>query len=113
KAVERDLDRQWAPYVDAAKTAGLDSRLQTFLADKHKMAADKLKVRLGWMPRVHPFVLNKTDGTNRTYRIILPLYSDGFDLSLMAISDDGGVTWVTSEPLVGPGNVQPAICRRK
>ena len=26
-------------------------------------------------------------------RLILPLYSDGFGFSLMAITDDGGKTW--------------------
>jgi predicted neuraminidase len=43
----------------------------------------------------------------------VPLYSDGFDFSLMAITDDYGKTWRTSEPLVGGGNIQPSIARRK
>ncbi len=69
-------------------------------------AEDKLKSRLGWMTRAHPFVL---DGQ----RLIVPLYSDGFNFSLMAISDDWGATWHTSTPLVGEGNVQPSIVRRR
>jgi len=69
-------------------------------------ANDKLKTRLGWMTRAHPFVL---DGR----RLIVPLYSDGFNFSLMAITDDWGQTWHTSTPLIGEGNVQPSIvCRR-
>jgi len=43
----------------------------------------------------------------------VPLYSDGYDFSLMAITDDGGKTWSSSEPLPGFGNIQPAIARRK
>jgi predicted neuraminidase len=43
----------------------------------------------------------------------VPLYSDGFSFSLMAISDDWGATWKTSTPLVGRGNIQPSIARRK
>ena len=58
------------------------------------------------MTRAHPYVL---DGT----RLIVPLYSDGFSFSLMAISDDWGATWKTSTPLVGRGNIQPSIAKRK
>jgi hypothetical protein len=42
-------------------------------------------------------------------RMILPLYSDGFSFSLMAITDDGGKNWKFSEPLVGAGNIQASI----
>ncbi|MEP6917795.1 MAG: exo-alpha-sialidase [Acidobacteriota bacterium] len=71
-----------------------------------KDAADKLTRRLGWMTRAHPYVL---DGT----RLIVPLYSDGFSFSLMAITDDWGATWKTSTPLVGAGNIQPSLARKK
>jgi predicted neuraminidase len=30
----------------------------------------------------------------------------------MAVSDDGGSTWFASEPLIGFGNIQPAVLRR-
>ena len=69
-------------------------------------STDKLKLRLGWMTRAHPFIL---DGQ----RLIVPLYSDGFNFSLMAITDDWGQTWHTSPPLIGEGNVQPSIVRRQ
>ena len=69
-------------------------------------AGDKYFSRMGWMPRVHPTELPSG-------RVLLPLYSDGYSFSLVAITDDGGATWTTSEPLVGPGNVQPSIVRRK
>jgi predicted neuraminidase len=69
-------------------------------------AADKLFRRLGWMTRAHPFVLDDK-------RLIVPLYSDGFSFSLMAITDDWGQTWKTSTPIVGLGNIQPSIARKK
>ena len=53
------------------------------------------------MTRAHPYVL---DGT----RLIVPLYSDGFSFSLMAITDDWGATWKTSTPLVG-ARQHPAV----
>ena len=44
-----------------------------------------------------------------TGEIVLPLYSDRFLASIMAISSDGGTSWQTSEPLVGYGNIQPSL----
>jgi predicted neuraminidase len=105
EAVKRDLDRQWEPYLRAANPEEKE-KIRNYLNEKHKMAEDKLSVRLGWMVRPHPIIVDKT-------RLIVPLYSDGFDFSMMAITDDGGQTWQTSVPLVGPGNVQPSIARRK
>jgi len=46
-------------------------------------------------------------------RLILPLYSDGFGFSLMAITDDYGKTWQFSEPLIGAGPIQPSIAFKK
>jgi predicted neuraminidase len=93
--------------VDRLMAAGPQSEQATKYAGELKThAADKLFRRLGWMTRAHPFVL---DGT----RLIVPLYSDGFSFSLMAISDDWGATWKTSTPLVGRGNIQPSIAKKK
>ena len=46
-------------------------------------------------------------------RILLPLYSDGFNFSLMAISDDMGESWRPSLPLVGKGPIQPALIQKE
>lgn len=69
-------------------------------------ANDPIKRQTGWMTRVHPIALPSG-------RIVLPLYSDGFNLSLMALSDDGGETWRASLPIVGLGPVQPSVVRRR
>ncbi len=71
-----------------------------------KRASEKLYLRLGWMPRVHPLELPSG-------RILVPLYTDTFNMSVIAITDDGGATWTTSEPLVSLGGVQPSLVRRK
>ncbi len=71
-----------------------------------RQADDELTRRLGWFTRAHPFVL---DGR----RLIVPLYSDGFSFSLMALSDDWGATWRTSTPLLGLGNIQPSLAQRR
>lgn len=93
-------------WMSVARSDETRSRIQRRIDETRKHAADKLFRRLGWMTRAHPFVL---DGQ----RLIVPLYSDGFSFSLMAITDDWGKTWHTSTPLVGLGNIQPSIVRRK
>lgn len=68
-------------------------------------AQDKLKRRIGWMTRGH--IVELESG-----RMLLPLYSDGFNVSLVARSDDGGETWLTSNPIVGLGPIQPSIAQQ-
>lgn len=69
-------------------------------------AKDASKRSIGWMTRIKPMLLENG-------RIVLPLYSDGYNFSLMAISDDFGNRWLPSLPLVGRGPIQPALAKRK
>ena len=71
-----------------------------------KAAMDKEKRQKGWMTRIHPITLS-------TGRVLLPLYSDGYNISLLGISDDNGHTWKSSKPIVGFGPVQPALLEKK
>jgi predicted neuraminidase len=72
------------------------------IAELKRRIGDKLSQRLGWQPRCKPTVLHSG-------RILLPLYSDTYSVSIMAISDDAGQTWRASHPLAGFGNIQPAV----
>lgn len=69
-------------------------------------ASDPIKTDIGWMTRTPILTL-------KSGRILIPLYSDGYNVSLAAYSDDGGATWTASKPIVGLGNIQPAIVERK
>jgi predicted neuraminidase len=69
-------------------------------------AQDPVKRQAGWMTRIHPLVLPSG-------RILLPLYSDGYNVSLAAISDDNGENWRASQPIIGFGPIQPAFVRKK
>jgi len=69
-------------------------------------AAEKTKRQSGWMTRTLPLFLDSG-------RLLLPLYSDGFNFSLIAYTDDFGQHWQVSEPLVGYGNVQPSLIQEK
>jgi predicted neuraminidase len=68
-------------------------------------AGEPYKRQTGWMTRARPLQLP-------TGRILLPLYSDGFNVGLMAVSDDAGQTWRASQPIVGLGPIQPTLARR-
>jgi predicted neuraminidase len=94
------------PRADALPTPETKERARTYFSEVRRQANDKLSRRLGWMTRAHPFVLEGQ-------RLIVPLYSDGFSFSLMAITDNWGATWKTSTPLCGLGNIQPSIVQRK
>jgi len=91
--VGRD-DLTWAEYAPKYEDMIYDAAL------------DAKKRETGWMTRINPYVLESG-------RILLPLYSDGYNLSLVAISDDNGGTWTPSLPIVGRGNIQPAIVQKK
>ena len=69
-------------------------------------AKDPKKRETGWMTRTHPTTLENG-------KILLPLYSDGFNFGLIAISEDDGKTWKSSLPIIGRGLNQPSLIERK
>ena len=97
---ERRLDKMLAALPEK-----LSARAQSEIDDARKKLHDKLFQRLGWQPRCKPTVLPNG-------RVLLPLYSDTFSISIMAISDDQGRSWYASQPLLGFGNIQPSVLRR-
>jgi len=97
---EQRLDRYLAELDQP-----LSERQRAEIEAARRRLHDKLYQRLGWQPRCKPTVLPSG-------RILLPLYSDTFSISIMAISDDEGATWYASRPLLGFGNIQPSVLRR-
>jgi predicted neuraminidase len=61
--------------------------------------------RLGWQTKNKAVFIGQ--------RMIVPLYSDGFDCSLFALTDDGGQTWKFSNPVLGGAGIQPTILMAK
>ena len=70
-----------------------------------RRAEDKYFSRLGWFSRTHPLELPNG-------RLLLGLYSDGYSFSIVAISDDRGITWTASEVIISRGGIQPSLVRR-
>lgn len=94
--------REWAAPLLPDATPDQAAYLTRVMRD----AQDKYKSRMGWMVRTHPVRL-------ASGRILLGLYSDLYDFSLMAISDDDGENWRPGLPLIGGGAVQPAMVVRE
>lgn len=74
------------------------------LQERRSMYSDKLFQRLGWLPRQPPIMLSDK-------RMMLGLYSDTFDCSLFAFTEDAGASWEFSRPVSAWG-IQPAVLRR-
>jgi predicted neuraminidase len=75
------------------------------IEERKHMYEEKLFQRLGWLPRQPPIMLSET-------RMMLGLYSDVFDCSMFAFTEDGGKTWEFSRPVASFG-IQPATVQRK
>jgi predicted neuraminidase len=88
---------------NASGNGGYAPRYDDMIIEASK---DSTKRSTGWMTRIKPLKL-------ASGRILLPLYSDGFNMAIVAISDDDGDTWHASLPIVGRGNVQPALVQKK
>lgn len=89
-----------------------EEKTKNYLTEIMRRSGDKYYRRMGWMPRNHPILIPPSSALPKG-RYILPLYSDGYDFSLVAYSDDEGKTWLGSEPMVGGGAVQPSVVRKK
>ncbi len=97
--------KQLDQLVAVVPSALMSDKLKAEIEEVRTRLGDKLYQRLGWQPRCKPTVLPSG-------RILLPLYSDTFSFSLMAISDDEGNSWRASEPLISFGAIQPSVLRR-
>ena len=100
-----DFEDKLGPFLAMVKLVLTKEQQQEIDQTKVKLH-DKLYQRLGWQPRCKPTIL-------KSGRIVLPLYTDTYSISIMAISDDQGETWRASKPLIGFGNIQPAVLERR
>jgi len=71
-----------------------------------KDGKDVTKRSVDWMTWIKSLLLDSG-------KILLPLYSDGYNFSMLAILYDDGSPWRSSLPIVGRGNMQPALALKK
>jgi predicted neuraminidase len=100
EAVEKGL-KQIEP-----STAGWSEYAPSYDKMIKEAAKDPQKRSIGWMTRIKPL-------HSKTGSIILPLYSDGYNFSMMAISRNDGQSWTPSAPIVSRGGIQPSLVQLK
>lgn len=105
RLVEANLPRLQSEQSRLDLTPRQQREVSEFIDGVRLGSTNSLYRRLGWMPRAH---LTQVGG-----RWLLPLYHDGYSLSMVAISDDQGRSWRPSAPIVGLGNVQPSLTVRR
>ncbi|MEZ6048965.1 MAG: exo-alpha-sialidase [Planctomycetaceae bacterium] len=103
----KDFSKEYLENVtnELGNSKPLSKETQGYLDHAKATVEQKLYQRIGWQPRCKPTLLPSG-------RILMPLYTDNFGISIMAISDDDGESWYASEPLFGYGNNQPSVLRR-
>lgn len=107
-AIKEKLEMARKFYLDIAKGKNLvsDGTDTNEAGEKvKKQLGYPLMRRIGWQTRNKPIFIGN--------RMLLPLYSDGLNLSLIAITDDLGETWKFSEPILGGGAIQPTLAVNK
>lgn len=115
-------------HTDVLQKIGGDASYQIFtptVADKLwpkngevQRSGYPLLRRIGWQTKGAPIEITVKAGTllstgeaaeEATTRMILPLYSEGLGMSMMILTDDGGKTWMVSDPIIGDDNLQPVL----
>ncbi|MEX2230589.1 MAG: exo-alpha-sialidase [Cyclobacteriaceae bacterium] len=105
------LAREWEKYkikldsLSKGRNMIRSGRIKT--GDK-EISADlgyPLTRRIGWQTK------NKAIFAGN--RMIVPLYSDGLDCTLFALTDDGGKNWLFSNPVLGGAGIQATIAIKK
>lgn len=97
-----EAEKKYAPFIAA------NEELKSDIEALKTRGREKLAQRLGWMTRVHPIMVSES-------RMMLGLYSDVYNCSLAAITEDWGQTWMFSKPIVSYelGNIQPSFVKQK
>ena len=97
------IELAYEQYVDEPMWAEYALPYSKLIIEASK---DPEKRQKGWMTRIHPISL-------KSGRVLLPLYSDGYNISIVAISDDNGKHWKASNPIVGLGPIQPSLVQKQ
>lgn len=106
-SLKKSLQTEWKKYktkmdsLSTGKNMLRAGRIREGDKETDSQLGYPLTRRIGWQTKNKPVFLGK--------RMILPLYSDGFDCSLFAITDNGGQDWTYSNPVLGGAGIQPTI----
>lgn len=104
---KEELSKLWESYknrldsLSGGRNMVRSGRIRNGEKEESTQLGYPLSRRIGWQTKNKPVIIDN--------RIILPLYSDGLDCSLFAITEDLGETWQFSNPVIGGIGIQPTI----
>jgi hypothetical protein len=110
-SVRMYLAAGWEKYkekLDSLSKGGNMVRSGRIRSGDKEVSADlgyPLSRRIGWQ--------TKNKAVFAGDRMVLPLYSDGLDCTLFAITDDNGASWQFSNPVLGGAGIQATIALKK
>ena len=111
ESIKGNLMSEWDKYkikLDSLSKGKNMIRSGRIFSDGKETSVDlgyPLSTRIGWQTK------NKAVFNGK--RMIVPLYSDGLDCTLFALTDDGGDQWLFSNPVLGGAGIQATIAIRK
>ena len=110
-SMKKPLLKEWEKYnvkmdsLSKGENMIRSGRIKEGDQEKSALLGYPLTRRLGWQTKNKAVFIGN--------RMIVPLYSDGLDCSLFAVSDDGGKSWRYSNPVLGGVGIQPTIGMKK
>lgn len=104
----RQVEPEWNQYK---------RKMDSLSRGKNMIRGGKLKTKTGWDESSglgYPVSRRlgwqtKNKAVFAGDRMVVPLYSDGFDCTLFALTDDGGKTWAYSNPVLGGAGIQATV----
>ncbi|MEO5599754.1 MAG: sialidase family protein [Cyclobacteriaceae bacterium] len=110
-SVRKQMLQHWARYkirmdsLSKGQNMVRSGRIRQGDSEKPAELGYPLSRRLGWQTK------NKAIFSGK--RMVVPLYSDGLDCSLFAMTEDAGKNWFFSNPVLGGAGIQPTIASMK
>jgi len=105
--VKARVDEEWTKYkhkldsLSRGKNMVRSGRIYSENGETPSELGYPLSRRIGWQTKNKAVFVGE--------RMIVPLYSDGLDCTLFALTDDGGENWMFSNPVLGGAGIQATI----
>lgn len=110
-SVARYIVKEWEKYQ--AKLDSLSKGRNMIRSGRIKQGDKEIPAELGYPLTRRIGWQTKNKAVFSGNRMIVPLYSDGLDCTLFALTDDGGKNWMFSNPVLGGAGIQATIAFKK
>ncbi|HEY9490129.1 MAG TPA: exo-alpha-sialidase [Chryseosolibacter sp.] len=110
-SIKRTVGQEWEKYK--VKLDSLSKGMNMVRSGRIRTGDKEVSAELGYPLTRRIGWQTKNKAVFNGDRMIVPLYSDGLDCTLFALTDDGGVNWLFSNPILGGAGIQATIGLKK